>query len=174
MRNGSGQKRRENAGGVSRQMAFCALAILVALLIVGVVSATVLRHLIQTLPLWIVVGLGLRDSPWTRWAAFPVFGFWVALMALVWSFLLGWSRLITGTFSPVEIAMTVVTATAAVVGLVAGLRDGRATGLGGASLVAAAALLLQLGLFVLSFRPEFQHDPRSTARGTRSAESGAV
>jgi hypothetical protein len=145
-------------------MAACAMAIFLSLLVVGVVSASVVRHLVQTLPLWIVVGLGLRDSAWTRWAAFPVFAFWLALMAVVWSFLLGWTRIISGTFSPTEIAMTGVVAAAAVVGLFAALRDGRSRDIGRASVLAAGVLLLQLGAFVASFRPAIARDPHAAAR----------
>ena len=159
MRNGSGGKRTATARAVPRRMAACALAIFLALMVVGVVSTSVLRHLVQTLPLWIVIWLGLRDSPWTRWAAFPVFGFWMVLMGVVWSFLLGWTRLISGTFSSTEVVMTGVVGVAAVVGLVAAVRDRRATGVGGASALAAAILPRQLGVFVVSFRPGLAHDP---------------
>ena len=168
MRNGSGEKRTANAPGAPRRMAVCALAIFLALMVVGVVSTSVLRHLVQTLPLWIVIWLGMRGSPWTRWAAFPVFGFWLVLMGVVWSYLLGWTRLISGTFSPTEIAMTVVVAAAAVVGLFAALRDDQSTDVARASALAAAVLLLQLGAFVVSFRPAIARDPHAAAR-TRAA-----
>src|SRR5262249_8045927 len=110
-------------GGPTRMLAGCALTIIAGLQIVGVVSSTVIRHLIQTLPLWIVLWLGFRGSKWTRWAAFPVFAFWLALMAVAWGFLLGWTRIISGTFSPTEIAMTLVTGAAAGHRLVAAHRD---------------------------------------------------
>jgi hypothetical protein len=167
MRNGSGEKRRANAPGAPRRMAACALAIFLALMVVGAVSTSVLRHGVQTLPLWIVIWLAMRDSPWTRWAAFPVFGFWLVLMGVVWSFLLGWTRLISGTFSPTEVAMTGVVGVAAVVGLVAAARAPRATGVGGASALAAGVFLLQLGVFVVSFRPGIARDPHSVARLSR-------
>jgi len=164
MRNGSGEKRGASPREARRPMAACAVAIFLALMVVGVVSASVLRHVVQTLPLWVVIALGMRGSPWTRWAALPLFGFWLALMAVVWSFLLGWTRIITGTFSPAEIAMTVVVGAAAVVGLIAAVGERSAVSLGGASLLAAAVLLLQLGAFVVSFRPAIAHDPRAVAR----------
>jgi uncharacterized membrane protein len=152
-------------------MALCALAILLALQVVGVVSGSVLRHLLQTAPLWIVVGLGLRSSRWTRWAAFPAFAFWLALMAVVWGYLLGWTRIISGTFSTTEVAMTGVTGAAAAIGLVAAFRDHRyRTPLVAASATAAGVLLLQLLVFVLSFRPGIAHDvPRSGARRSPAA-----
>jgi hypothetical protein len=154
-------------------VAGCALAIIVALQVVGVVSASILRHLVQTLPLWIVVWLGWRGSRMTRWAALPTFAFWLVLMMVVWSFLLGWTRIISGTFSPTEVAMTVVTAVAALLGLVAAVRDHRhRPQVLRASAIAAAVLLAQLVVFVVSFRPGLAHDgPRPASSPRRSEPS---
>jgi multisubunit Na+/H+ antiporter MnhE subunit len=38
-------------------------------------------------------------------------------MALIWLFLLGWAHVISGQFSPVEIAMTLIVGIASVAGL---------------------------------------------------------
>ena len=43
-------------------------------------------------------------------------------MIFIWLFLLGWARIITGHFSPTEVAMTVVVGAGAIVGLQAGAR----------------------------------------------------
>src|SRR5262245_58700583 len=87
-------------------IAICGLVVIAALLIVGVVSHGVLRHIVQTLPVWIIVVLGLRDRASVKWAAIPIFLFWLFIMTLIWLFLLGWSRIASGTYSPTEIAMT--------------------------------------------------------------------
>jgi cation transport ATPase len=91
---------------------------IVGLWIVGVASGEILRHLIQTLPIWIGVILGFRNSQWTTSAALPFFIFWLAIMTLIWLFLLGWSRIVRGHYSPTEIAMTIVIGAAAFLGII--------------------------------------------------------
>src|SRR5262249_25903738 len=88
-----------------RFLVVCSFATIAALLVVGAVSHGVIRHIVQTSPLWIVIGFGLRKSALTKWAALPCFIFWLLLMTAIWLFLLGWARIVSGTFSPTEIAM---------------------------------------------------------------------
>ncbi len=104
----------------SRLLVFCCVAVIAALLVVGAVSHGVLRHVVQTSPLWVAIVLGARRSPWSKWAALPCFVFWLVLMTAIWLFLLGWARIVTGTFSPTEIAMTVIVGLASLVGIVRG------------------------------------------------------
>jgi hypothetical protein len=101
-----------------RLAAVCSGTIIVALYVVGWVSNTELRHFVQTLPLWLGVGLGLLHARTVRWVVMPLFLFWLIIMVLIWLYLLGWSRLISGHFSPIEIAMTLVIGIASLVGLV--------------------------------------------------------
>ena len=49
----------------------CCLAMIAALMVVGAVSHGVLRHIVQTSPLWITIVLGIRRSASTKWAALP-------------------------------------------------------------------------------------------------------
>jgi hypothetical protein len=89
-----------------------------SLLIVGVVSQTFLRHVVQIAPLilaLVVVG---------RWpgganAAAPLFAFWLLVMIGIWAFLLGIARIFPGTFTGTEITLTVVIAAASLAGLLA-------------------------------------------------------
>jgi hypothetical protein len=142
----------------SRVIAFCALFLIAALYVVGVVSHGVLRHIVQTAPVWPTVVLGLRDSRWSKWTSLPCFFCWLLLMSLIWLFLLGWAHLISGTFSPVEIAMTIVVGVSSIAGLVTGLRMRSGTG----AVSAAVMCLLMLGVRVLalrvSFLPGIAHD----------------
>jgi cation transport ATPase len=108
----------QNTNVHSRQLALCCLTMIIALWIVGVASGEILRHLIQTLPIWIGVILGFRNSQWTKSAALPFFIFWFAIMTLIWLFLLGWSRIVRGHYSPTEIAMTIVIGAAAFLGII--------------------------------------------------------
>jgi hypothetical protein len=135
------------------------LAIIAALLLVGVVSHGVLRHVVQTAPLWIAVLLGVRRSTLTRWAAFPLLLFWLVLMSVIWMHLLGVAGWLTGTFSPVEIALTVVVAAAALLGIrqasLVPASAARSPGALGTMVVVAA---LQLLAFRWSFFPGIAHD----------------
>jgi len=97
----------------------CALAAILALIVVGYASHGIARHILQTLPLWPAVVLGLSGRPEAKWAGIPVFIFWLAIMTLVWLYLLGISRVAFGTYGQIEIAMTLVVGLASVSGLIA-------------------------------------------------------
>src|SRR5438477_9370942 len=94
----------------ARIVGFGALAILVALYVVGAVSVPPgsLRHEVQTLPLWFAIIAGLERNQLAKWAALPCLIFWLTIMIFIWLFLLGWARIVTGHFPPVEIAMTLI------------------------------------------------------------------
>src|SRR6266567_8882860 len=96
--------------GATKWLAACSLAILIALYVVGAVSVPPgsLRHEVQTLPLWFPIVLGFRQRDLAKWVALPCFIIWLTLMTFIWLFLLGWARIITGHFSPIEITMTLV------------------------------------------------------------------
>src|SRR5580698_8357766 len=97
-------------------MAACGLAIIFALVLgVGLASNLEVRHLVQTAPVWAVVVLGFRRSRMVAWVALPMFVFWLLLMSLIWAYLLGISHLLSGHFSPVEIAMTIIVGVASLI-----------------------------------------------------------
>jgi hypothetical protein len=137
----------------TRIIGICCAAIIGALYVVGLVSGTELRHVVQTAPIWIGVALGFRASPLARWIALPFFLFWLAVVVLIWLFLLGVSQVVSGTFTAPEVAMTVIMGAASLIGIVAVARAGvRASVLAavGAFLVGA---ILQLGAFRISTMP---------------------
>jgi len=82
-----------------------------------------------------------------------MFLFWLVLMSLIWLYLLGIARVISGHFSPIEIAMTILVGAAAIVGIAMFARVkwslSGAAGLGLFLLVAVA----QWVCFRLSFLP---------------------
>jgi hypothetical protein len=133
------------------------VSIIAALLVVGAVSHGVLRHIVQTSPLWIAIVLGIRRSGWIKWAALPCFVFWLILMILIWLFLLGWARIVSGTFSSTEIAMTLIVGLASVVGIVRALS--LRAGIGAWSAIATVLLVavLQVTAFRLSLLPAIAH-----------------
>ena len=133
------------------------LAVIAALLIVGAVSSGVIRHIVQTSPLWIAIVLGARRSHWVKWAAFPCFVFWLLLMTAIWLFLLGWARIVSGTFSPTEIAMTVIVGLASLVGMAEAWRVKSSALLWPAVGTVLLVAALQVGAFRLSLLPAIAH-----------------
>ena len=95
----------------------CSLTVLIALYVVGAVSGGSLRHEVQTLPLWFPIVMGFRGKESARWSAVPCLVFWLVIMIFIWLFLLGWAHLLTGHFSAVEIAMTLVIGMASGLGI---------------------------------------------------------
>ena len=137
----------------TRAIGVCCAAIIVALYVVGLVSGTELRHVVQTAPIWIGVVLGFRASPLARWIALPFFLFWLVVVVLIWLFLLGIARVVSGTFTPAEVAMTVVMGCASLGGIVTAVRGGKrvsAAAAMGAFVVGAA---LQFAAFRVSVLP---------------------
>jgi len=106
----------------AKGIAWSCLVALVALYVVGAVSHGVLRHVVQTLPLWFPIIWGFRQRELAKWSALPCFALWLPLMVSIWLFLLGWARIITGHFSPTEVAMTVLVGIACLVGIALALR----------------------------------------------------
>ncbi len=139
-------------------IAACGIVMILALVVgVGVPGHMVLRHVVQTMPVMVVAGFGLRRSRAATWMGLPVFLFWFAVMGLIWLHLLGIAHVITGTFTPLESAMTLVVGLAALAGFVLAIRTR-----GSMSALKAFGLLVVLGAlqfacFVVSFRPEIAH-----------------
>jgi hypothetical protein len=136
----------------------CSLALLAALILgVGIPNHMVLRHIVQTLPAWAVVILGIRRSRVVSWIGLPIFVFWLGLMSLIWLYLLGLSHLVSGNFTTWEISMTIAVGVMCIIGIGASLtfRSSLPT-IGKAGLFVAVALLQFLCLRV-SFLPAIAH-----------------
>jgi hypothetical protein len=105
-----------------RTLGICALILIVSLYVVGIVSHGIIRHTVQTAPVWLAVWLGFRRSPWAKWAVLSPLVLWLLLMVNICLLLLGLPHLLSGTFAPIEIAMTITIGVAAVVGIATALR----------------------------------------------------
>jgi uncharacterized membrane protein YoaK (UPF0700 family) len=92
--------------------------------------------------------LGFRRSELAKWCALPCLNFWLPIMVFIWLFLLGWARILTGRYSPVEIAMTLVVGLACVVGIGSSLRWRTSV----RPLPALSVVVLFAALQVLAFR----------------------
>ena len=95
-----------------------------ALIAVGIVSQTLLRHVVQIVPLVAALGLLARRSAWGVSAATPLFTFWFLIMGAIWLFLLGVARIVSGTFTAAEVILTVIIGAASLLGLGAAYRRG--------------------------------------------------
>jgi len=124
-----------------------------ALMVVGVVSHTVHRHMIQIAPVVVALVLVARRSAWGVSAASPLFAFWLVIMGAIWLFLLGLARIVGGTFTPVEVALTMVIGAASVLGLASTSRRGTALALLPRLGTIAAFAVLQFGALWLSMQP---------------------
>jgi len=137
-------------------IAVCSLAIILAL-VAGVGGATglVWRHVIQTLPFWFAIVLGFRRSAVTGWIALPCFIFWLVIMILIWLYLLGIARILTGHFAPIEIVMTIIVGLASLIGIVSCLRFKSRVRPWVAMVLFLLFAAAQWGCFLLSITPRF-------------------
>ena len=123
-------------------VAICLAGIAVALVLVGAVSHTIPRHLVQIVPLVLGVGLVLGRKPSASYAAVGLCAFWAVIMGLIWLYLLGLSGVVSGTYSAVEIALTVVIAVFSVLGILKGTRaDKQISGMRVPVLIAVAFVI---------------------------------
>jgi hypothetical protein len=139
-------------------VAGCCLAIIFALVLgVGLASNLVLRHIVQTVPFWIGVVLGFRRSRAATWVGLPLFLFWLVLMALIWAYLLGISHLVSGHFSPIEIAMTIIVGAASIIGIACFVAFKSCLSLAARLSSFVALTAIQWVCFRLSFLPAIAH-----------------
>lgn len=143
----------------SRTIAVCGLVLILALYVVGVVSHGVIRHFVQTAPVWPAVWLGFRRSPWTKWAALSPLVLWLVLMINIWLLLLGLPHLLSGNFTPIEVALTIIIGVAAVVGIATALRVRAAVPSAGAVGMLLLMASLQILAIWISFQPGINRDP---------------
>lgn len=142
-----------------RTLGICALIVIVSLYVVGMVSHGIIRHFVQTAPVWLAVWLGFRRSPWAKWVVLSPLLLWLLLMINICLLLLGLPHLLSGTFTPIEIAMTITIGVAAVVGTATALR--LRTEVPWPRAVGTLLLMAGVQLFALwvSFLPGVSRDP---------------
>ena len=139
-----------------RVVSLCLATLILALLLVGVVSHTFVRHIVQVIPPAAALVLVARGSAHGPSAAAPILMFWFGVMANIWMFLLGIARVITGTFTLVEIVLTIAIAIACAFGFVAVARSGSRLSVGQRLASAIAFGVAQFLALVASFQPMFR------------------
>ena len=103
----------------------CLIGLALALLLVGVVSGTVLRHVVQIVPIVLVLAVVRRRPEWGAYAAIPIFLFWTLIVILIWLFLLGQSRIASGHYTPIEVISTFLMMACSLTGVVKCVQLGR-------------------------------------------------
>jgi len=139
----------------NHSVTLCLIGIALSLLAVGFVSGTILRHIIQVLPAITAAALVIRAPATGRAAALAIFVMWLAIMILIWLFLLGIAQVVSGRFTPVEIMLTILIGVFCSFGVSASVRGTVAGGRGIALRIAAfvIALIAQIAAMWLSFQP---------------------
>jgi hypothetical protein len=129
----------------------CLIGLAFALLLVGVVSGTVLRHVVQILPIAVVTGILARRPDWGAYAAIPIFLFLIFIVMLIRLFLLGFSRIANGHYTPIEVVATFLMAGFSVVGVIRSVPVGRPLRAVERVLVFIVFAALQCGAMWVSF-----------------------
>ena len=136
-------------------IAVCLSTVLVSLLLVGVVSATFVRHVIQVLPIVLALVAITRRSDLGPYAALSVFALWLLLMVLIWLYLMGVQTFFTGTFSSVEVVLTVLIGLSSALGIVTCAGSKSAVGVAGRAATVMTFSALQIGAMWVSFLGPF-------------------
>ena len=118
-------------------------------------SQTLLRHVVQIVPALFALWLVLRKPAVGAYAATPIFAFWVMIMALIWLYLLGLSGIASGSYSAIEIILTVVIAACSLLGITRSLRIGRPLSRS-IAVTAIPFLAMQIVFMVASFENRLQ------------------
>jgi hypothetical protein len=128
--------------------------LIVALLLVGAVSRTPMRHVIQVTPATIAAVFVARGGRAARYAALPIFLFWLLIMVAIWLFLMKVATFVSGTFTSAEIVLTIVVGLSSLWGIVAVLRRPRTQSVPAIIYFVVFAALQWVGLW-MSLQPEF-------------------
>jgi hypothetical protein len=136
-------------------IAGCLGGIALSLLLVGIVSGTFIRHVIQILPIVFALMAVKRQSKWGVYAALPIFIFWIFIMALIWLFLLGIARTVTGHFTVVETILTILIGLSGIWGIVTVIRYRPTAQLVRGVLVFVLFTALQIIAMWISFKRPF-------------------
>ena len=130
------------------------LGVLIAgLLIIGLVSGTLLRHIVQVIPAVIALAGVLGKQRWASYAALPILAFWLLIMVAVWLTVTGVAVVAPGEYSPTEIVLTVVLALACLIGSYRSITSGSPR-----LVVLVVFAVFQFLTFVISFVAFFAYD----------------
>jgi len=151
-------QRQDARGQMTALVALCA-----ALLVVGLVAHEIARHALQALPALLCAAAAAANVRGVRWAAAAIELFWIGIAVLIWLFLLGIAPIANGTYTAVEIAMTVAMVLAGAYGLFSGGRSGDRAGTLIAVALFMAAAAIQTAAMAVSLKPPWTNDAQFCA-----------
>ena len=131
----------------------CLAGLAIALIVVGIVSGTILRHSVQIVPVVAAAIVVIKRPSAGAYAALPIFVFWTLIVVLIWLFLLGVSRIANGHYTIAEIISTFVMAASCVFGAVRAVQIGRPSPIGWRIAMFIGFAALQLLAMWISFTP---------------------
>jgi hypothetical protein len=136
----------------------CLVGLALALLLVGVVSGTILRHVVQIAPIVLALALARRSPGRAAYAAIPLFVFWTMIVVLIWLFLFGVSTIANGRYTRTEVGATVAMVAFAAAGVPASLRLGQSLRpLSRVVTVAVFAVFQMVAMWISFVRPIATH-----------------
>jgi hypothetical protein len=139
---------------VPKLVAFCLAGVLISLLLVGAVSGTFVRHVIQVIPIALALMIAWHDWRLAAFCALPIFAVWAFLMLMIWLYLAGVQTFFSGTFSTTEVLLTVVIGGLSIVGFVAAASSSRVKPVRALAAIAVFGVM-QFAALVVSFLPSF-------------------
>lgn len=131
----------------------CLAGLAIALIVVGVVSGTILRHIVQIVPVVAAAIVVMKRPAAGAYAALPIFFFWTLIVVLIWLFLLGLSRIANGHYTTAEIISTIVMAASCVFGAVRAVPIGRPFPIGWRIAMFIGFAVLQFAAMWISLTP---------------------
>ena len=129
----------------------CLGGLAIALMVVGVVSGTVLRHVVQIVPVLLAAAFVSWRPAIGAYAALPIFIFWILIVILIWLFLAGLSRIANGHYTATEILSTVVMAVCCGYGVFRAIPSGRPASIAARVVTFIAFAALQFAAMLISF-----------------------
>ncbi len=142
----------------SKVVAVCLAILAASLLVVGVVSDTILRHIIQIIPMLFVLGLTWQRPSVGAYMALPIFGFWLFIIVMLWLFFLGVSDLADGTYSNPGIALTFIIAATCALGILKSIQIGKPLNWRYRTTLSIIGLASQVAFIAISIQPAFAYD----------------
>lgn len=137
---------------IERTIRFCLAGVSVSLLLVGLVSGTFVRHIIQIIPMIITIVIARKNQEYGIVAGLSLLGYWLLIMVFIWMFLLGIARIVSGHYTVAEIILTIVIASFSSFGIFNIARHSFHTKKYLLAIIFIAGFVVQHGVLILSYK----------------------
>ena len=124
-------------------------------MIVGIVSGTFIRHVIQIVPTLVALAAVANRRAWGPLMATPIFVWWLFIMVLTWLYVTGVPMFFTGSSTVTEIVLTVFIGLSCGLGLSSSVQARSTAGISVRAFALGAFGVLQVAFMIVSFLPPF-------------------